>query len=35
MDNPESRALMYYAFGLFYLLCIVVSVYALAYYAAH
>lgn len=35
MDNPEVRTLMYYAFGLFYILCLVAAAYAMMYYSMH
>lgn len=35
MDNPETRAIVYYAFGMFYLLCIAGTLYAMAYYTTH
>lgn len=35
MDNPEVRTLMYYAFGLFYMLCLMGAAYALMYYGTH
>jgi len=35
MENPGLRQLIYYAFGLFYTLCLLAAGYALLYYSAH
>ncbi len=33
MENPGLRQLVYYAFGVFYLICLIAAGYALLYYS--
>lgn len=33
MDNPVLRQIIFYAFGFFYLLCLLVAGYALVYFS--
>jgi hypothetical protein len=35
MENPMVKQIIYFSFGMFYMLCLGAAAYALLYYSAH